>query len=77
MEGKEIRNGADHLSALFDSSSTSTSTGSINSANDSYTPLGGGVLLFNMMLGEISPGGTGSGLYGMLIMAMLACSSPG
>jgi potassium-transporting ATPase potassium-binding subunit len=71
MEGKEIRNGP-ILSALFNSSSTSTSTGSINSANDSYTSLGGGVILFNMMLGEISPGGTGSGLYGMLIMAMLA-----
>jgi K+-transporting ATPase ATPase A chain len=71
MEGKEIRNGP-ILSALFNSSSTSTSTGSINSANDSYTAVGGGVILFNMMLGEISPGGTGSGLYGMLIMAMLA-----
>ena len=71
MEGKEIRNGP-VLSALFNSSSTSTSTGSIDSANDSYTPLGGGVLIFNMMLGEVSPGGTGSGLYGMLIMALLA-----
>ena len=71
MEGKEVRNGP-IISALFNSSSTGTSTGSINSANDSYTPLGGGVLLFNMMLGEVSPGGTGSGLYGMLIMAILA-----
>jgi len=71
LEGKEVRNGP-IISALFNSSSTSTSTGSINSANDSYTALGGGVILFNMMLGEISPGGTGSGLYGMLIMAMLA-----
>jgi K+-transporting ATPase ATPase A chain len=71
MEGKEVRNGP-VLSGLFNSSSTSTSTGSINSANDSYTALGGGAILFNMMLGEISPGGTGSGLYGMLIMAMLA-----
>jgi len=71
MEGKEIRNGP-IISALFNSSSTSTSTGSINSANDSYTALGGGVILFNMMLGEISPGGTGSGLYGMLIIAILA-----
>ena len=71
MEGKEIRNGP-IISALFNSSSTSTSTGSINSANDSYTPLGGGAILFNMMLGEISPGGTGSGLYGMLIIAILA-----
>jgi len=71
LEGKEVRNGP-IISALFNSSSTSTSTGSINSANDSYTALGGGVILFNMMLGEISPGGTGSGLYGMLILAMLA-----
>ena len=71
MEGKEIRNGP-ILSALFNSASTGTSTGSIDSANDSYTPLGGGVVLFNMMLGEVSPGGVGSGLYGMLIMAMLA-----
>src|ERR1035441_6650549 len=71
MEGKEIRNGP-VLSALFNSSSTSTSTGSVNSANHSYTPLGGRVLIFNMMLGEVSPGGTGSGLYGMLIMALLA-----
>ena len=71
LEGKEVRNGP-IISALFNSSSTSTSTGSINSANDSYTPLGGGVILFNMMLGEISPGGTGSGLYGMLIIAILA-----
>ncbi len=71
MEGKEVRNGP-IISGLFNSSSTSTSTGSINSANDSYTALGGGVILFNMMLGEISPGGTGSGLYGMLIIAILA-----
>ena len=71
MEGKEIRNGP-VISALFNSSSTSTSTGSVNSANDSYTALGGGVILFNMMLGEISPGGTGSGLYGMVIIAILA-----
>jgi len=71
MEGKEVRNGP-IISALFNSSSTGTSTGSINSANDSYTPLGGGVLLFNMALGEVSPGGTGSGLYGILIMAILS-----
>jgi len=71
MEGKEVRNGP-IISALFGSSSTGTSTGSVDSAHDSYTPLGGGVLLFNMMLGEVSPGGTGSGLYGMLLMALLA-----
>ncbi len=71
MEGKEVRNGP-IISALFNSSSTGTSTGSINAANDSFTPLGGAVLLFNMQLGEVSPGGDGSGLYGILIMALLA-----
>ena len=71
LEGKEIRFGAGP-SALLNSSATGTSTGAVSSANDSYTPLGGGVLLVNMMLGEVSPGGTGSGLYGMLILAMLS-----
>jgi len=71
MEGKEIRFGA-APSALFGSSATGTSTGSVDSAHDSYTALGGGVVLVNMMLGEVSPGGTGAGLYGMLILAMLS-----
>jgi len=71
LEGKEVRNGP-IISALFGASSTSTSTGSVDSAHDSYTPLGGGALLFNIMLGEVSPGGTGSGLYGMLILALLS-----
>jgi potassium-transporting ATPase potassium-binding subunit len=71
MEGKEVRNGP-IISALFGSSSTGTSTGSVNASHDSFTALGGGVVLFNMMLGEVSPGGVGSGLYGMLIMALLA-----
>ncbi len=71
LEGKEVRNGP-VISALFGTSSTGTSTGSVDSAHDSYTPLGGGVLLFNMMLGEVSPGGDGSGLYGMLVFALLA-----
>jgi K+-transporting ATPase ATPase A chain len=71
MEGKEIRNGP-AISGLFNSAATGTSTGAINSASDSYTPLGGGVLLVNMMLGEVSPGGVGSGLYGMLILALLS-----
>jgi potassium-transporting ATPase potassium-binding subunit len=71
MEGKEVRNGP-IVSALFGSSSTGTSTGSVDSAHDSYTPLGGGVLLVNMMLGEVSPGGVGSGLYGMLVLALLS-----
>jgi len=70
MEGKEVRFGAP-ASALFAASTTDTSTGAVDSAHDSYTPLAGGALLANMMLGEVSPGGTGSGLYGMLVFAIL------
>jgi len=71
LEGKEVRFGA-APSALFGSGATGTSTGSVDSMHDSYTALGGGVLLVNMMLGEVSPGGVGSGLYGMLILALLS-----
>jgi K+-transporting ATPase ATPase A chain len=71
MEGKETRFG-EWASALFASSTTGTSTGAVNSAHDSFTPLGGGTTLFHMMLGEVSPGGTGTGLYGMLVLAVLA-----
>ncbi len=71
MEGKETRFGV-WASALFASSTTSTSTGAVNSLHDSYSGAGGAVLLLNMMLGEISPGGTGSGLYGALIVAVIA-----
>jgi potassium-transporting ATPase potassium-binding subunit len=71
MEGKEVRFG-EPLSALFGAATTLTSTGSVNSLHDSYTPLGGGVLLLNMMLGEVAPGGVGSGLYGMLVLAVVA-----
>ncbi|WP_328330768.1 potassium-transporting ATPase subunit KdpA [Kribbella sp. NBC_00382] len=71
MEGKETRFG-EWASALFASSTTGTSTGAVNSAHDSFTPLGGGTALFHMMLGEVSPGGTGTGLYGMLVLAVLA-----
>jgi K+-transporting ATPase ATPase A chain len=71
LEGKELRFGA-APSALFGASTTGTSTGSVDSMHDSYTALGGGVLLVNMMLGEVSPGGVGSGLYGMLILALLS-----
>jgi K+-transporting ATPase ATPase A chain len=71
MEGKETRFG-EWASALFATSTTGTSTGAVNSAHDSFTPLGGGTALFHMMLGEVTPGGTGSGLYGMLILAVLA-----
>jgi K+-transporting ATPase ATPase A chain len=70
MEGKEVRFGVP-ASTLFATSTTLTSTGAINSWHDSYTPLGGGAAIFNMMLGEIAPGGTGSGLYGMLVLAII------
>ncbi|MDH6146070.1 K+-transporting ATPase KdpA subunit, partial [Kitasatospora sp. GP30] len=71
MEGKEQRFGP-WASALFASSTTLTSTGAVDAAHDSLTPGGGGVAIFDMMLGEIAPGGTGSGLYGMLILAIVA-----
>jgi potassium-transporting ATPase potassium-binding subunit len=69
-EGTESRFGV-YDSATFASSTTLTSTGSVDSFHDSYTALGGGVLLLNMMLGEVAPGGTGSGLYGILVLAVL------
>jgi K+-transporting ATPase ATPase A chain len=71
MEGKEVRFG-EPLSALYAAATTLTSTGSVDSMHDSYTALGGGVLLANMMLGEVAPGGVGSGLYGMLVLAVVA-----
>ena len=71
MEGKEVRFGI-FGSTLFGSTSTLTSTGAVNSMHDSYTALGGGMPMINMMLGEIAPGGVGSGLYGMLILAVIA-----
>ncbi|MET8560593.1 potassium-transporting ATPase subunit KdpA [Streptomyces flaveolus] len=71
MEGKEQRFG-EGPSSLFAVSTTMTSTGSVNSFHDSFQGLSGGVLLLGMMLGEIAPGGVGSGLYGMLIMAIIA-----
>ena len=71
MEGKEVRNGISQ-SALFATATTDTSCGAVNSAHDSFTPLGGMVLLVNMMLGEVVFGGVGSGLYGMLIFVVLS-----
>ncbi|OCC11297.1 potassium-transporting ATPase subunit KdpA [Streptomyces sp. PTY087I2] len=71
MEGKEQRFG-EGSSSLFAVSTTMTSTGSVNSFHDSYSGLSGGILLLGMMLGEIAPGGVGSGLYGMLVMAVVA-----
>src|SRR5487761_1303006 len=70
IEGKELRLGTPG-SSLFASSTTVTSTGAVNSFHDSFTPFGGGVILFNMMLGEVVPGGVGAGLYGMLMLAVV------
>jgi potassium-transporting ATPase potassium-binding subunit len=70
MEGKEVRFGVPS-SALFANATTLTSTGAVDSMHDSFTPLGGGVAVLNMMFGEIAPGGTGSGLYGMLVLAVI------
>ncbi|GGM37869.1 potassium-transporting ATPase subunit KdpA [Microbacterium saperdae] len=71
MEGKEQRFGI-LASTLFGSASTLTSTGAVNSMHDSYTALGGMMPMLNMMLGEVAPGGVGSGLYGMLVLAIVA-----
>lgn len=71
MEGKEQRFGI-LGSTLFGTTSTLTSTGAVNSMHDSYTALGGMVPMLNMMLGEVAPGGVGSGLYGILVLAIIA-----
>ncbi|MFD5302664.1 potassium-transporting ATPase subunit KdpA [Streptomyces rochei] len=71
MEGKELRFGIGG-SSLFAVTTTLTSTGAVNSFHSSYTGFGGGITMLGMMLGEIAPGGVGSGLYGMLIMAVVA-----
>ncbi|ANS63313.1 potassium-transporting ATPase subunit A [Streptomyces lincolnensis] len=71
MEGKEVRFGVG-ASSIFAVSTTLTSTGAVDSFHSSFTGLGGGITMLGMQLGEIAPGGTGSGLYGMLIMAIIA-----
>lgn len=71
LEGKEVRFGA-AASSLYAATTTGTSTGAVISSHDSFTPGGGAVPLVNMMLGEVSPGGVGAGLYGMLVFALLA-----
>ncbi|WP_461711580.1 potassium-transporting ATPase subunit KdpA [Streptomyces sp. DSM 41013] len=71
MEGKELRFGIGG-SSLFAVTTTLTSTGAVDSFHSSYTGLGGGITMLGMMLGEIAPGGVGSGLYGMLVMAVVA-----
>ena len=70
MEGKEVRFG-EAASALFASATTGTSTGAVNSMHDSLTAPSGGIALLNMLYGEIAPGGVGSGLYGMLMLAIV------
>ncbi len=71
MEGKEARFGIIG-STIFGTTSTITSTGAVNSMHDSFTSLGGGTALVNMMLGEVAPGGVGAGIYGILIVAIIA-----
>ncbi len=71
LEGKEVRFGQ-ALSALFITGTTGTSTGAVNSMIDSFTPLGGLVPMFNLLAGCIWPGGVGAGLYGFLVVAIIA-----
>jgi K+-transporting ATPase ATPase A chain len=71
MEGKEVRNGIAE-SSLFATVTTDASCGAVNGMHDSFTPLGGMVVLINIMLGEVVFGGVGSGLYGILIMVVLS-----
>ena len=71
LEGKEVRFGTG-ASGLWAATTTGTSNGSVNAMHDSMTPLGGGLAMAHMMLGEVSPGGVGVGLNGLLIMAILS-----
>jgi K+-transporting ATPase ATPase A chain len=71
VEGKEVRFGQ-AMSALFTTGTSGTSTGAVNSMFDSYTPLGGMVPMFNLLAGCIWPGGVGAGLYGFLVVAIIA-----
>ncbi|MGJ6965839.1 potassium-transporting ATPase subunit KdpA [Streptosporangium sp. G11] len=70
MEGKDVRFGVPN-SGTFAAATTLTSTGAVNSFHDSFTALGGMLTMFNMMLGEVAPGGAGAGLYGMLVLAVI------
>ena len=70
MEGKETRFG-EWASALWAVSTTGTSTGAVDSFHSSFTGVGGGLLILNMGLGEVAPGGVGSGLYGLLVLAIM------
>jgi len=71
MEGKEVRFGAPST-AVWTANTTGASDGGVNAMHDSFMPLGGGVAMFMIQLGEMLPGGVGSGLYGMVVMALIA-----
>src|SRR5271166_4246548 len=71
LEGKEVRFGQ-AMSVLYATATSDTSTGAVNSMHDSYTPLGGMVPMFNLLAGCIWPGGVGAGLYGFLVVAIIA-----
>ncbi len=71
MEGKEVRNGIAQ-SAIFANATTAASCGAVDASHDSLTPLAGGMAMLNIALGEIVFGGVGSGLYGMLVFAIIA-----
>jgi K+-transporting ATPase ATPase A chain len=71
MEGKEVRFGAPST-AVFAAMTTGASDGAVNGMHESFTPLGGGLAMFMIQLAEMLPGGVGSGLYGMIIMALIA-----
>jgi K+-transporting ATPase ATPase A chain len=71
MEGKEQRFGIP-ASVLYAVATTGTSTGAVNSQHDSFSAAGGGALIWNMLLGEVAPGGVGTGLYGILVLAIIA-----
>jgi K+-transporting ATPase ATPase A chain len=71
LEGKEVRFGS-AASGFWAAATTNTSNGSVNSMHDSFTPLGGGVVMLSMLLGEVSPGGVGVGFMGLFVYALLA-----
>jgi potassium-transporting ATPase potassium-binding subunit len=71
LEGKEVRFGVP-ATGVYGASTTGTSTGAVIASHDSFTAFGGGVVLINILLSEVSPGGVGSGLYGMLVLAVLS-----
>ena len=71
MEGKEVRFGA-AATAVFAAMTTGASCGAVNGMHESFTPIGGGVAMFLIQLGEILPGGVGSGLYGIIVMALFS-----